>query len=144
MTPGVQIGTILIGEESPRMAEVLALESEPYLANWSVVKALDGFALDRKIHAAGWNFFFMAAEVKVMFFGAIRATRVQDALKRILEKVRRQNFNCLEVTGIVAKRFWGIPYATVSAHSRHIQQSCQLDSIESRRNGRRDAEWARG
>jgi len=58
--------------------------------------------------------------------------------------VKRQNFNCLEVTGIVAKRFLGVPYATVSAHSRHIQQSCLLDSVESRQNGRRDAEWARG
>jgi hypothetical protein len=29
MTPIVQVGTILINEESPRMAEVLALESEP-------------------------------------------------------------------------------------------------------------------
>jgi hypothetical protein len=133
MAPNVQVGTILIGEKSPRMAEAIALESEPYLGNWSVVKALDGFALDDKIRAAGWNFYFLAAEVKVMFFGAIGAQRIQDALKRILGKVGRQNFNCLEVTGIVAKRFWGMPYASVSAYSRHIQQSCQLDDIERRR-----------
>jgi len=144
MTPSVQVGTILIGEYSPRMAEVLALESEPYFENWSMVKAHDGFTLDDKIHAAGWNFFFLAAEVKVMFFGAIGATKIREALRRILRKVKPHNFNCLEVTGIVARRFLGVPYATVSAHSRHIQQSCQLDSIDSRRNGRRDAEWARG
>ena len=143
-TPSVQVGTILIGEESPRMAEVFALESEPYFEHWSVVKALDSFALDDKIHAARWNFFFLADEVKVIFFGAIGATRVRKALKRILRKVKPQNFNCLEVTGIVAKRFLGVRYATVSAHSRHIQQSSQLDSIESRQNARRDAEWARG
>jgi hypothetical protein len=64
----------------------------------------------------------MAAEVKVMIFGAIGATKVQSALKRVLEKVRQQNFNCFEVTGIVAKRFLGMPYATVSGHSRHVQQ----------------------
>jgi hypothetical protein len=144
MAPSVQVGTILIGEESPRMAQVLALESEPYFENWSVVKILDGFALDRKIHAARWNFFFLAGEVKVMFFGLVGATKIRTALIRILGKVKRHNFNCLEVTGIVARRFFGVPYATVSAHSRHIQQSCQLDSIESRRNGRRDAQWARG
>jgi hypothetical protein len=60
MTPSVQIGTILIGEESPRMAEVLALESEPYCENWNMVKAHDGFTLDDRIHAAGWNFFFLS------------------------------------------------------------------------------------
>jgi hypothetical protein len=133
MTPTIQVGTILIGEESPRMAEALALESDPYLGKWSVIRALDGFALDDKIHAAGWNFFFMAAEVKVMFFGAIGAQKIQKALKRILGKVKPQNFNCLEVTGIVAKRFLGVPYTSVSVHSRHIQQSCQLDSVENRR-----------
>lgn len=89
-------------------------------------------------------FFFQADEVKVMFFGGISAAKVPDALKRILGKVRRQSFNCLEVTGIVAERFWGIPYVTVSVHSRHIQQSCQLDGIERRRAGQREADWSRG
>jgi hypothetical protein len=109
-----------------------------------VVKALDGLTLDRKIRAAGWNFFFMAAEVKVIFFGALGTKKIQNALKRILAKVRHLNFNGLEVTGIVAKRFLGMPYATVSAHSRHIQQSCYLDSAEARETSQRDAEWARG
>jgi hypothetical protein len=144
MSPTIQVGTILIGEEPPRMAEALALQSDPYLENWSVVRALDGFALDDKIHAAGWNFFFMAAEVKVMFFGATGAKKIQNALKRIFEKVKPQNFNCLEVTGIGTKHFLGVPYTSVSVHSRHIQQSSQLDSIENRRDGQRDAEWARG
>ncbi len=143
MTAEVQVGTVLI-EERPALAQVLGLESEPYSGSWSVVKALNGFALDRKIHAAGWNFFFMAAEVKVMFFGALGAKKINNALKRILAKVRQQNFNCLEVTGIVAKRFLGVPYATVSAHSRHIQQSCLLDGIQQRRTDQNDTEWARG
>ena len=115
------------------MMKLLGLESEPCLGNWSLVKAMDGFALDRKIHAAGWNFFFMAAEVKATFFGALGAKKIQNALQRILAKVTGQDFNCLEVTGIVAKRFLGVPYTTVSAHSRHIQQSCSLDSAEVRR-----------
>jgi hypothetical protein len=120
------------------------LESGPYSGNWSVIKALDVFALDRKIHAAGWNFFFMAAEVKVMFFGAVGVQSIRKALKRILGKVRHQNFNSLEVTGIVAMRFLGVPYAIVSAHSRHVQQNCYLDSAEERRIAQRDAGWAKG
>jgi len=119
------------------MTQILGLESEPYSGNWSLVKVLDGFALDRKIHAPGWNFFFMAAEVKAMFFGALGAKKIQNALKRILGKVKQQHFNGLEVTGIVAKRFLGVPYAIVSAHSRHVQQSCYLDSAEARRISQR-------
>jgi hypothetical protein len=132
MSPTIQVGTILI-EEPTLLAPGLGLESEPYAANWSVAKVFDSFALDRKIHAAGWNFFFIAAEVKVMFFGALGANKIQNALKRILEKVRPQHFNGLEVTGIVAKRFLGVPYTVVSAHSRHVQQSCLLDGAQVRR-----------
>ncbi len=131
MTPTVQVGTILIEDESG-LAQVFKLKSESYSGNWSVLQGHDSNALDRQIHAAGWNFFFVADEVKVMFFGVIGAQRVQNGLRRILKKVKHQNFNCLEVTGIQAKRFLGIHYATVSAHSRHIQQSCQLDGIERR------------
>jgi len=141
MPSTIQVGTIVMKmKEWSLMTQLLGLESEPCSGNWSLVKALDSFALDRKIHAAGWNFFFMAAEVKVMFFGALGAKKIQGALKRILEKVQGQDFNCLEVTGIVAKRFLGVPYAIVSAHSRHVQPSCCLDSAESRRTSQLDAE----
>ncbi len=126
-------------EERPRITKFLELESESCSGKWSVVRGLDGFALDRKIHAAGWNFFFMAAEVKVMFFGAPGTAKIKNALHRILAKVRLHNFNCLEVTGIVANRFLGVPYTTVSAHSRHIQQGWRLDGAEERRSSQHDA-----
>jgi hypothetical protein len=143
MPPTVQVGAILI-EEWPLMTQFPGLESERYSGSWSLVKVLDGFALDRKIRASGWNFFFMAAEAKAMFFGAIGTKKIQNALKRILAKVKQQSFNGLEVTEIVAKRFLGVPYVVVSAHSRHLQQSCYLDSAEARRASQHDAEWARG
>lgn len=115
------------------MAQTLGVESESYVGNWSVVGSLDGFALDRKIHAAGWNFFFMAGEVKAKFFGAAETKNIRKALKRILSKMSDHNFNCLEVTGIATKHFIGVPYTTVSANWRHIQQSCRLDDAQHRR-----------
>jgi isochorismate hydrolase len=65
-------------------------------------------------------------------------------VRRILAKVRPQGFNSLEVTGIVAKHLLGVRYATVSAHSRHIQPSCYLDGFEIRRASQLDADWANG
>ena len=126
------------------MTTLLGLESEPCYGGWSLLKVLDGSALDRKIHAAGWNFFFMATEVKVMFFGSLGAAKIQNALKRILKKVKEQHFNGLEVTEIVSRRFLGVPYVTISAHSRHMQPSCYLDAAEVRQTNQRNAEWAIG
>jgi hypothetical protein len=135
MPQEVHVGTILMSE----WPQPFGGESEPYSGRWGVVKALDGFALERKIRAAGWNFFFIASEVKVVFFGAIGAKKIQHALHRILGKVTRQHFNGLEVTGIAAKRFLGLSYAIVSAHARHVQQNCYLDGAEVRRLSQRDA-----
>ena len=56
MTPNVQVGTIPI-EDRPLVTQILDLASESYSGNWNVVMAIDGFALDRKIHAAGWTSF---------------------------------------------------------------------------------------
>ncbi|MGZ4989056.1 MAG: hypothetical protein ACXWBP_13490 [Limisphaerales bacterium] len=125
------------------MAQTLAITSDPYIGNWSIVRCLDGFALDRKIHAAGWNFFFMAGEVKAMFFGVVGAKNIRKGLKRILAKMSDRHFNCLEVTGIAAKHFAGVPYTLISANWRHIQHSCRLDSALQRRADQKGAEWAR-
>lgn len=143
MPSTIQVGTILM-KEWPGMPELPGLKTEPCFGEWSLVKALDGVALDRKIHVAGWNFFFMATEVKVMFLGSLGAAKIQRALKRILAKVTQQHFNGLEVTAIVAQRFLGVAYVTVSAHSRHMQKSCYLDSTVSRQSFQRDSEWAQG
>lgn len=143
MSSTVQAGTILI-RERPGIPQLFGLETQPYFGEWSLVEGMDGFMLDRKIHGAGWNFFFMASEVKAMFLGSPGAAKVETALRRILVKVKAHHFNSIEVTAIVARRFLGVPYVTVSAHSRHMQRSCELDSTEVRQTSHDCAEWARG
>ncbi|HEY7097481.1 MAG TPA: hypothetical protein VH437_12205 [Terriglobales bacterium] len=91
--------------------------------NWNLVKARDAFALDRKIRGAGWNFSFMAAEVKAMFFGAPGAKNIQNFASDLRES-KTATLHALEVTGIITKRFLGLSYTFVSAHSRHFQESC--------------------
>ena len=52
----IKVGAILI-EDWPLATQSLGLKSEPYSGKWSLVNTPDSFALDRNIHAAGWNFF---------------------------------------------------------------------------------------
>jgi hypothetical protein len=145
MAQPIKVGSILMKmKDWVGVPHLPAIETEPYFGEWSLVTVADAFAMDRQIHAAGWNFFFMATEVKAMFLGSLGQDKIQGAVKRILAKVNPQRFNGLEVTEIVPRRFLGVPYVTVSAHSRHIQQSCSLDSPEERRTSQNDAAWARG
>ncbi len=134
MAEAVAVGTILMSGW-PRL---LDLEVESYSGNWNTVKVLDAFSVDRKVRIAGWNLFFIASEVKSMFIGGPGQTKVRRALSRILDKVGARHFNCLEVTGIVTRHFLGIPYTTVSAHSRHVQQGCYLDVFQTRQSLRPD------
>jgi hypothetical protein len=135
MSQTIQVGTILI-EDHPRFAERLGIKSEPYTANWRMIEGVDALALDRKIHAAGWNFFSLAGEVRSLFFGTPQAGSIRKALKRMLAKVSQQNFNCLEVKGIASRRFAGVPYTIISAYRRHIQKGWQLDESERRGAGK--------
>src|SRR5438876_11921760 len=100
MPTTIQVGTVLIND-SPLITRYYGLESEACSGSWSIVKSLDGFGLDRKIHAAGWNFYFIAGGVKETILGAGVAKKIENALGRILGKVQQQHFNVLDVTGIV-------------------------------------------
>jgi hypothetical protein len=134
MSAGIQLGTILIKERTIA-AQRLGLEVDSFSGTWNVVRALNGFALDRKVRAAGWNSLFMAAEVRGIALGPVRPNSLRAALHRIFSKVEAEDFNCLEVTAITARRFLGIPYVSVCAHSRHIQKGIRLDDSRERRMG---------
>jgi hypothetical protein len=114
MTPNVQVGTILI-EDRPLVTRILDLGSESYSAKWVVLKVLD-----QKLRSVGWNCSFMAEEAGATVFGSLAPKNIQKALKRIFLKMRKQNFNCLEVSKMVENHFLGVPYITVCTHPHHV------------------------
>jgi hypothetical protein len=125
MAETIKTGTILI-KEGTVLPDGLQFESEPCATGWRLVKNLDGYGLDRKIHEAGWTFFCLAGEIKATVFGLEGKETVRRAVKRILAKLKSEKFNSLEITRVVSKRFLGMPYVSVSARSRHIQESMFL------------------
>ena len=135
MTDKIKMGTILI-EGGALLPDSLRFESEPYSKGWRLVKNLDGYGLDRKIRQAGWTFFYMA-QIKASAFGFDREKAVRRAVNRVLANLRSEKFNSLEINQVAAKRFLGLPYVTVSAHRRHIQESMFLC------HDKRLAEWDR-
>ena len=128
MPDAIETGTILI-KEGTLLPEALRFESEPYAPGWRLVKNIDGYGLDRKIHEAGWTFFCLAGETKATVFGIDEEKMVRRAVRQILAKLKSEKFNSLEitrVTSVASKRFLGVRYVTVSAQSRHIQESLVL------------------
>jgi len=117
-------GTILI-RENALLPAGLALESEVFLPGWRVIKNLRS-TLARNIEGANWTFFYLAGEIRVTVLGRDRPGTLRRAVKCVLAKQKGQKFNSLEITKVVSKRFLGIPFMSVTAHSRHIQQGVGL------------------
>ena len=120
-----EAGRIFIREGTP-LPEALHLESELYMPGWRLVKDLAGPALGRKVHDAGWTFFCLAYETKVTVFGIDEEKMVRRAIERVLANRQWERFNSLQIVrsaSLDSKRFLGIRHVTLSAQSRHIQQS---------------------
>ena len=125
MPETIKTGTILI-KDGTFLPDALRFESEPCATGWRLVKNLDGCGLGRKIHEAGWTFFWLAGESGATVFGFDGQKTVRRAVKRILANLKSGKVNSLEITRVASKRFLGLPYASVSAHSRHIQENAFL------------------
>jgi hypothetical protein len=125
MAEKINTGTILI-KEGTLLPESLRIESAPYLKGWGLVKNLASSGLDRKLCEAGWTFFYMAGDVNEIAFGSDSETTIRRAVKKVIANMKVDRFNCLEISQVAAKRLLGLPYVTVAAHPRHIQESVFL------------------
>jgi hypothetical protein len=105
----------------------LIIETETFLPGWRAVRNCDGYRLGRKIEEAKWNFFYLAGEVRAIVLGRVGPQSLRRAVRSILAKPEARKFNSLEITGTRSKRFLGIPFVSVTANFRHIQQSLALD-----------------
>lgn len=125
MQEAIKAGTVLI-KEGTLLPDALKFESDSYSPGWRSVSGLDGYAIDRKTHDAGWTFFYLAGESRTTVFGHEGQETVRRAIKQILAGLKSGNFNSLEITRVVFKKFLGMPFATVSFHARNMQEGMFL------------------
>ncbi len=126
--PTISPGSILVAKNT-LLPEPLGLENDLSKRGWAaVVNNPDRQELGRELADAGWSFFFMAGAIRTTAFGFDRRRMIEAALKRLIAIVRRQRCNCLEIDAIATRSFWGMPYISMSAHSRHIQNGLVFES----------------
>jgi hypothetical protein len=130
MSNEIQAGTVLVQQSA--LLDSLGTQGENYSDQWCSLGTIESAELDRKLRAAGWNFFFMADELRTIVppWGGERTLRA--GVKRLLVRTEAQQFNCMQLSNILRERFLGIPFLSVVAHARHVQQSSRIESIERR------------
>jgi hypothetical protein len=143
MTQAVEVGTIMICPGT-LVPESLHISADPYWRGWKMVNKAETAFLDTNVRKAGWRLFFLAANTLTIVWGTWGEKNARKAMQRLLGKVKSLHFNCLEITAIVSRKFLGIPYVHVSAHSRHMQKGLILQSLDERSGGAADTTWALG
>jgi hypothetical protein len=122
MTDRIRTGTMLI-KDGIAMPESLVVGTEHYAAGWSSVIGATSSELDKQIEDAGWTFFYMAGEIHATGFGFNDQSRTGRAVAHVIDVVKRENCNCLEITQMRRRSFLGFRYTSLVAHARHIQRS---------------------
>jgi hypothetical protein len=134
MRDKIKMGTLLIEEGLP-LPNFLLIESEPYSNGWRLVKNFAGPRLERNLRNTGWNFSYMAVEIKTSVFGFDVEQSLRRAVNRALARLKSEEFNSLEITKVVSKRFLGLRHVTVFSHPRHIQEGVFL--VHDKRSSKR-------
>jgi hypothetical protein len=115
-------GTILIEKGTP-LPLFFRAATDSYPNAWiGIDSSLNFHERENELAAAGWTFLYMASKVRVTAFGFDKPKMVFRALKRLIAGARRQKCNCLEIDEVAMHSFLGMPYVSVSAHSRNIQK----------------------
>jgi len=101
----------------------MLVTTQHYSAGWSSIAKFTSAQLSRAFENAGWTFFYMAGELRTSGFGLTEKSRTDRAVTHLIDAVKRQRCNCLEIDEIRLRSFLGLPYTSVVAHARHIQRS---------------------
>ncbi len=119
---------IILIEQSTLLSLGLVIETEGFMPGWNVVKNFDRGGLTRKIENARWNFFFLSGPIKTTVMGRVRPAAPCRAVKRVIasRKGESRNLNSLEFTKIALRRFLVIPFLSITAYTRHIQEGIRL------------------
>ena len=114
--------------------ESLELESEEAGEGWDRVRNSEAGGLDLALRGVGWHMIYIADRVHGFAFGPIGQNTIRTAAASLLRKLRPQMFNSVEIIGVTAHHFAGVPYVHVIGCARHIQQSSEIASFVTRRN----------
>jgi hypothetical protein len=127
MRQSIRLGTMLIADGT-RTPQSVPLATERYSPGWFSITKSTSAQLDRELEKAGWTFFYMAGEIRASGCGFDVQSRTGRAVHRLIDAVKHESCNCLEITEVKQGSFLGLPYTTLVAHARHIQKSHSFHS----------------
>ena len=116
----IRKGSLLLAEGTALPAAV-SLASDPCAPEWRLLNRINPKQLTELIQQAGWNCFYLAAELETTAWGWDQDATLQKALQRITAQTKAARYNCVEIKQVETHRWLGISVVKLTAHSRQIQ-----------------------
>jgi hypothetical protein len=124
----IRAGAMLL-QDGAFLPKTLVIATASYVKNWSAITQFTSTQLRRAVEREGWTFFFMAGEIHARAFGFDEQSRTDRAMLEIIDRMKRDHCNCLEITELRQGSWLRLPFTTIIAHARHIQQSYRFDKL---------------
>ena len=122
----IEAGTILIDKSAAR-PECFRLAANPESSPWASIAAdLSPREREKALVADGWTFAYMAGGIRAKGVGFNPANRMASAVRQLKALASAQHCNCVQIDEVAMHSFLGVPYVSVSAHSRDIQKAAPL------------------
>lgn len=90
---------------------------------------LPAFRFDSMIREMGWHFMWLPEACTRKGFGVNRQSAIDRALAHALSGISK-HFNAAELNSVREVKVFGLHIATVTLHTRQIQESASLTSAE--------------
>jgi hypothetical protein len=117
----IHAGTVFI-EAGAVLPESLHLESASDANGWQPLESAERPAYEQKVRQAGWVFFLMHKEITAKVYGFDAQKALRTAFEQITASVKSKKCNSLQITRVESKSFLRVPFVTVTAQSRHLQE----------------------
>jgi len=118
-------GTILMKDDT-HLPESVRVTRQAGWTGWVAIKSLDPRGLDKQLREVGWNIHLLAGSVQKSAFGFDSEARFDRAMTSAIKHAQSEKCNCIEFDQMTERSVLGLPYTTVSVHSRHIQAGPRL------------------
>ena len=112
---------ILLVREGAELPPDVATESETFVPGWHVVKNFDNYVLRQRMRGSNWSLLRLHGSEEARLMGRARQEILRRGVAQILTQLQGRNFNSLEVTVRVTKRFLGLTFLSISGNRRHFQ-----------------------
>ena len=121
MNQEIKPGTMFL-QSGTDIPESVSVDHSHSTKGWASIESSISRQFRQDLHSAGWTFFNMGVEIEVTVVGFNKQKLEDRAAQKLIDIVKSQDYNCVQVTQIRNKGWLGTTTLTLNAQARQVQK----------------------